>query len=73
MERKNALIASVITHWRTQYNLINSVNELKESLIQWAQSVSEDSDKSKLVEIIGIIQDITFRKILNELCRGFKP
>ncbi|QGA14809.1 hypothetical protein EYB26_002465 [Talaromyces marneffei] len=71
--RKKALIASVITRWGSQYNLINSVNELKESLIQWAQSVSEDSDKSKLVEIIGIIQDITFWNILNDLCRVFKP
>ncbi|KAE8552207.1 hypothetical protein EYB25_006101 [Talaromyces marneffei] len=32
--RKKALIASVITRWGSQYNLINSVNELKESLIQ---------------------------------------
>lgn len=71
--KKKALLASVITRWGTQYNLIMSVNELKGSLIQWAESVSEDSDKNKLVEVVGIIQDITFWNILNDLCKVFKP
>lgn len=71
--KKKALIASVITRWGTQYDLICSVNELKDSLIQWAASITEEEDKAKMVEVIGIIQDITFWNILNDLCKVFKP
>ncbi|QGA15507.1 hypothetical protein EYB26_003165 [Talaromyces marneffei] len=50
--RKKALIASVITRWGSQYNLINSVNELKESLIQWAQSVNSEALNATIFNVI---------------------
>lgn len=71
--KRRALIASVISRWGTQYDLLSSVNELKESLITWAATITAKDDKAKTIEIIGIIQDITFWNILNDLCKVFKP
>jgi hypothetical protein len=69
---RKALIASVITRWGSQYNLILSVNNSRKALVDWAHSVS-NQDTAKIVEVIGTILDKSFWTLLEELCDIFQP
>jgi hypothetical protein len=71
-QKRLALIASVITRWGSQYNLIFSVSRSKKALIEWARSI-EKQDTVRLVEVIGIILQKDFWQRLEDLVDIFEP
>ncbi|EED14263.1 conserved hypothetical protein [Talaromyces stipitatus ATCC 10500] len=70
--RRQVLIASVITRWGSQYNLLSSVFEMKQSLLEWAW-IMGNHDTKQLVEVIGTIQSSDFWLLLESLCAILKP
>jgi hypothetical protein len=71
-QKRMALIASVITRWGTQYNLLYSLFRSKKALQEWAASITK-KDTDQIVEIIGTLLQKDFWQKVEDLCDIFAP
>lgn len=71
-KKRMALIASVITRWGTQYNLLYSVFRSKKALQAWAMLTTE-KDTAQTVEVIGTLLQKDFWQRVEDLCDIFAP
>ena len=69
---RKALIASVITRWGTQYNMLSSLHDCQEAVCEWTL-ITPAASTARGREIIRIANSHSFWWQLKELIKIFKP